>query len=65
MNVQHFSILFRIPSLDEVYSNRKNAYGTIESPDKLQLIISGNESTDKTRIIECINWNTYIHCVSR
>ncbi|VDP76905.1 unnamed protein product [Schistosoma mattheei] len=54
-----------IPLLAEVHSNRRNAYGTIESPDKLQLVISGNESTGKTRIIECINWNTDIHCVSR
>ncbi|XP_018652780.1 putative dynein light intermediate chain [Schistosoma mansoni] len=48
--------------LDEVQSNRRNAYGTIESPDKPQLIIFGNESTDKTRLIECINSNTSIQC---
>ncbi|CAH8582184.1 unnamed protein product [Schistosoma intercalatum] len=48
--------------LDEVQSNRRNAYGTLESPDKPQLIIFGNESTDKTRIIECINSNTDIQC---
>lgn len=64
MNVQHFAMPLRIPLLDEVHSNRKNAYGTIECLDKQRLIISGNESTDKTQIIECINWNTDIHCVS-
>ncbi|CAI2731691.1 unnamed protein product [Schistosoma spindalis] len=51
-----------ISLLDEVQSNRRNAYGTIESPDKPQLIIFGNESTDKTRIIEWINSNTDIQC---
>ncbi|KAK4468108.1 hypothetical protein MN116_008277 [Schistosoma mekongi] len=53
---------FWISLLDEVQLNRRNAYGTIESPDKPQLIIFGNESTDKKRLIECINSNKEIHC---
>lgn len=62
MNIYLFSTPFRVSLLDEVQSNRRNAYGTLESPDKPQLIIFGNESTDKTRIIECINSNTDIQC---
>ncbi|TNN11569.1 Cytoplasmic dynein 1 light intermediate chain 2 [Schistosoma japonicum] len=51
-----------ISLLDEVQLNRRNAYGTIELPEKPQLIIFGNESTDKKRLIECINSNKEIHC---
>ncbi|VDP43604.1 unnamed protein product [Schistosoma margrebowiei] len=64
MDVQHSSIRINISLLDEVQSNQRNAYGTIESPDKPQLIMFGNESTDKTPIIQCINWNADSQCAS-
>ncbi|CAH8535469.1 unnamed protein product [Schistosoma turkestanicum] len=51
-----------ISLLDEVQSNRRNAYGTIESPDKPQLIIFGNDTIDKKRIVECFNSNKPIQC---
>ncbi|CAH8860689.1 unnamed protein product [Trichobilharzia szidati] len=48
--------------LDEVQFNRRNAYGTIESPDKPQIIILGSESVGKTRLVECINKEKEITC---
>ncbi|CAH8599343.1 unnamed protein product [Heterobilharzia americana] len=51
-----------ISLLNEVQLNRRNAYGTVESPDKPQLIILGSESTGKTRLVGCISKDKDMNC---